>query len=77
MSYCVSNITLMFTTHNSDIRRRLNQLTYAISNNENILKEGLVQAMERISLKEVRKNCDYILNQLEKYVKNDGGGVFI
>ncbi|MGH9701418.1 MAG: hypothetical protein ACRD52_18410 [Candidatus Acidiferrales bacterium] len=56
---------------------RLKQLTYAnaLPNDKDILKQRIVQAVEAISLEEVRRSYDYLRAQLEKCVQC-GGAVF-
>lgn len=56
---------------------RLKQLTYAnpLPNDVDVLKQRITEAVEAISLEEVRRSYDYLIVQLEKCVLH-GGAVF-
>lgn len=56
---------------------RLKQLVYSrpIENDEQLLKQRIVEAVQSISIEEIRRSFDHIRSQLEKCVQY-GGGVF-
>lgn len=56
---------------------RIKQLVYAnpLPNDEDILKQRIIQAVEAISLEEVRRSYGYLRAQLEKCVFH-GGALF-